>query len=47
MPYTMPKLTAFAARRSSGGTPSWGSPNTWEAVTVWMSTPELKPPIMA
>ena len=43
----MPKFTALALRRIWGVTSSWGTPNTWEAVIRWMSSPELKPSIMA
>ena len=43
----MPKFTALADRRIRGVTSLWGTPNTWEAVMVWMSSPLLKPSIMA
>ena len=46
MPYTMPKFTALARRRISPVTWSGSTPNTWEAVIVWMSSPVRKAPIM-
>ena len=35
----MPKLTAFACERICFVTASVGTPNTCEAVTVWISSP--------
>ncbi|CUQ24477.1 Uncharacterised protein [Flavonifractor plautii] len=42
----MPKFTALARRRISWVTCSGGTPNTWEAVTVWISSPVRKAAIM-
>ena len=46
MPYTMPKLTAFARERMAGVTSDSGTPNTWLAVTAWMSSPARKAAII-
>ena len=43
----MPKFTALARRRISWVTDSVGTPKTWEAVTVWMSSPLRKAACMA
>ena len=37
IPYTIPKLTAFALRRCSGVTSFNGIWNTWDAVMAWIS----------
>ncbi len=42
MPYTMPKLTIFAPDRCSLVTSSNGTPCTWAATAVWMSSPRSK-----
>ena len=38
----MPKLMAFALRRTIGSMPSTGTPNISEAVMAWMSSPSRK-----
>ena len=42
----MPKLTALARERMRGVTSPSGTLNTCDAVTVWMSSPELKAAII-
>ena len=38
----MPKLIAFARRRTSLGMPAIGTPNISDAVIAWMSSPSEK-----
>lgn len=47
MPYTTPKFTALARRRSSGVTSSSATWNTLAAVAVWKSVPDRNDSRMA
>ena len=47
MPWTMPKLTALARLLRVGVTSETGTPKTFDAVTVWKSSPLKKASRMA